>query len=240
MTKPEDDLDALRKATDRLIDAVAGLSEPAGPGRSGDTVTEPSLLPGWTRGHVLTHLSRNADALVNVVRGAPMYASAGIRDADINEGASRGVAEQAEDLRTSAARLDAEFAALDETRWSSTVELRNGVTDLASRLPFRRLVEVELHHVDLGIGYTLDELPGVFTDKAIDYLTKRFAGHPDVPALRLRAEDGRGWDTGGQAAPGHDPQVVVGTPNALVGWLAGRSAGSGLTANSALPTLPTL
>ena len=36
---------------------------------------EPSLLPGWTRGHVLTHLARNADSQRHVleaaVRGAP-------------------------------------------------------------------------------------------------------------------------------------------------------------------------
>ncbi|WP_048821321.1 maleylpyruvate isomerase N-terminal domain-containing protein, partial [Streptomyces ipomoeae] len=28
-----------------------------------DAVAEPSALPGWTRGHLLTHLARNADAL---------------------------------------------------------------------------------------------------------------------------------------------------------------------------------
>ena len=241
MTKPAHDIDALRDATDRLVDAtakLAGLTER----EAGDAsaVTQPSLLPDWTRGHVLTHLSRNADALVNVVRGLPMYASAEIRDADINEGGGRGLVEQVEDLRTSSARLDAELAALTDAQWDSTVELRNGITDSASRLPFRRLVEVELHHVDLGIGYTLDELPGAFTDKAIDYLTKRFAARTDVPALELRAEDGRSWTTGGQVTPAGGPQVVVGTPNALVGWLAGRSTGSGLTANSALPVLPTL
>ncbi|MEV0474381.1 maleylpyruvate isomerase N-terminal domain-containing protein, partial [Streptomyces prunicolor] len=29
------------------------------------SVAEPSRLPGWSRGHVLAHLARNADALVN-------------------------------------------------------------------------------------------------------------------------------------------------------------------------------
>jgi DNA-binding CsgD family transcriptional regulator len=31
---------------------------------------EPSLLPGWTRGHVLTHVARNADALTNLLSWA--------------------------------------------------------------------------------------------------------------------------------------------------------------------------
>ena len=44
------------------------------------------------------------------------------------------------------------------------MELRNGVTDSASRVPFRRWTEVELHHVDLGIGYELEDLPAEFVE----------------------------------------------------------------------------
>ena len=46
----------------------------------------PSLLPGWTRGHVVTHLARNADALRNLLTWArtgiptPMYPSRQARD----------------------------------------------------------------------------------------------------------------------------------------------------------------
>ncbi|WP_425586056.1 maleylpyruvate isomerase N-terminal domain-containing protein [Streptomyces thioluteus] len=96
------DLALLREATDRLTRAVEALAEPA--------VGEPSRLPGWTRGHVLAHLARNADALVNVLSGRPMYASAEARDADIAEGAPRPLAVQLDDLRTSG-RLFFETAA---------------------------------------------------------------------------------------------------------------------------------
>lgn len=232
MTTPAHDTEVLQAATDRLLAAVAELGDSA--------VTEPSLLPGWTRGHVLAHLSRNADALVNVLEGRPMYTSAEVRDADIDAGAHRPIAEQYEDMRGTAERLAKVMAALTEDQWGATVELRNGITDTADNIPFRRLVEVELHHLDLGIGYTLDELPGAFTDRAIDYLAKRFTGHADVPALELRAEDGRTWATGTPPAAGADAQIVVGSPGALVGWLAGRSTGSGLTASASLPTLPAL
>ena len=30
----------------------------------------PSLLPGWTRAHVLSHVARNADAMINLLRWA--------------------------------------------------------------------------------------------------------------------------------------------------------------------------
>lgn len=232
MTKPAHDLELLRDATDRLLAAVGELEDAA--------VTEPSLLPGWTRGHVLTHLARNADALVNVLRKRPMYVNAESRDADIAAGAGRPLTEQIEDLRSTSERLDSVLEGLTDEQWKATVELRNGVTDTADRVPLRRLLEVELHHVDLGIGYTLDELPGAFTDQAVSYLAKRFHGNDQLPALELRAEDGRSWPTGAKPTGDHTSQVVVGTPGVLVGWLAGRSKGGGLTSSGPLPTLPPL
>ncbi|WP_165985589.1 maleylpyruvate isomerase family mycothiol-dependent enzyme [Streptomyces sp. YIM 98790] len=233
MTRPVTDLAGVAAATARLLSDAAALP----PGAVG----EPSLLPGWTRGHVLAHLSRNADALVNVLSGRPMYPSARAREADIEAGAPRPPDVHLADLRQSAARLAAAWDRLTDEEWAATVELRGGVTDRASSVPFRRWVEVELHHIDLGIGRTVGDLPGAFTDRAVDYLTRRFAGHPQVPALELRAEDGRRWRTGG---PGGEPLVVAGTPAALTGWLAGRTTGTGLTAGSAsgaaLPVLPPL
>ena len=74
-------------ATGRLLATTAALADPE--------VREPSLLPGWTRGHVLSHIARNADGLINLLRWAhtgtqiPMYASQQARDADIEAGAGR-------------------------------------------------------------------------------------------------------------------------------------------------------
>ena len=71
----------------------------------------PSRLPGWTRGHVLTHLARNADALVNLLTWArtgtptPMYPSVESRNAGIEAGAARPAAEQRADLEATARRL---------------------------------------------------------------------------------------------------------------------------------------
>ncbi|MYX42493.1 maleylpyruvate isomerase family mycothiol-dependent enzyme, partial [Streptomyces sp. SID89] len=120
-----------------------------------------------------------------------------------------------------------------------TVELRNGVTDSASRVPFRRWVEVELHHVDLGIGYELEDLPEEFKEREIDFLAERFGGHKDVPSTELRTEDGRIRTTGGGAEGG--PVAVEGAAADLLGWLAGRRDGSGLVVKGGpLPSLPPL
>ncbi|NBM20551.1 maleylpyruvate isomerase family mycothiol-dependent enzyme [Streptomyces sp. GC420] len=222
------DLDSVREATERLLTAAA---------ETAPSVAESSLLPGWTRGHVLAHIARNADALVNVFAGRPMYPTAESRDADIERDASRPLAEQLEDVRESAERFQRAAAGIDD--WSRTVELRNGVTDAAARIPFRRLVEVELHHVDLGIGYTLEDLPEDFTLREIDFLAERFAGHKDVPSTALDAGNGRVWTTGGGAEGG--PVAVRGTAADLLGWLAGRRDGSALRVQGGpLPALPPL
>ncbi|GGR71234.1 maleylpyruvate isomerase [Streptomyces humidus] len=222
------DLESVREATERLLSAVAALDDAS--------VTEPSRLPGWSRGHVLAHIARNADALVNVLEGRPMYADAHVRDADIERDAPRPLDVQLADVRESAARFRAAGAAPAD--WSRTVELRNGVVDAAARVPFRRWVEVELHHVDLGIGQELEDLPEEFTAREIAFLAERFTGHPEVPPTRL-TDGTRAWHTGLEAEA---PEVTVtGAPAELLGWLSGRRDGSGLTVDGGpLPALPPL
>lgn len=207
MDHHERDLLSVREATERLLAAVGTLDNAA--------VTHPSRLPGWTRGHVLSHLARNADALVNVLAGRPMYESAEARDADIERGAPRELRAQLDDVRESAERFQAVGA--KDADWSRTVELRNGVKDTASRIPFRRWAEVELHHVDLGIGYELEDLSEEFTRRETDFLTHRFRDH--LP----------------------DPSAIHGAPADLLGWLSGRRDGVGLTVDrGSLPALPPL
>jgi len=222
------DLESVRGATERLLTAAAVLDNAS--------VAEPSRLPGWSRGHVLAHLSRNADALVNVLEGRLMYPSAAARDAGIERDAPRPLDVQLADLRESAARFQKTGAVPAD--WSRTVELRNGVTDSASRVPFRRWGEVELHHVDLGIGYELEDLPAEFVEREIVFLTERFAGHPEVPATTV-SDGTHAWSTGRAADA---PEVTVtGTAPDLLGWLAGRRDGSALTVpGGILPSLPPL
>ncbi|MBT2450100.1 maleylpyruvate isomerase family mycothiol-dependent enzyme [Streptomyces sp. ISL-43] len=225
------DLRSVREATDRLLTAAAKLDDAA--------LAEESHLPGWTRGHILAHLAHNADALVNVFEGLPMYESAESREADIERDFGRPLLEQLEDVRNSATRWEA--VAERPQDWTRVVELRNGVTDVAARVPFRRLIEVELHHVDLNIGYKLSDLPEEFTDREIDFLADRWSGRPDVPPVTLRAAmPGQVWHTGGTEGT---PVVLEGPKDELLGWLAGRGlrgAHLAVLAGDGLPELPPL
>lgn len=227
------DVRLVRDSTHRLFAAAAELDD--------HEAHEQSRLPGWTRGHVLAHLARNSDALINVLAGRPMYGSDEARDGAIERGARRPVAEHLADLRETAARLDGAFAAQRDADWDRTVELRDGAADTVSSLPFRRLVETELHHVDLSVGYGIDDLPGAFVERQLTYVARRFAGHADLSEpIELRTEDGVPHRTGALHDGRDEPVVVTGSAAALVGWLTGRTAGSGLSASASLPVLPPL
>lgn len=224
-------------ATDRLLATAGGLSD--------TECRAPSLLPDWSRGHLLTHLARNADALGGLLaaarsgQDAQMYASAESRDADIEAGANRPAAELIADVRESAGRLRAAGRSLEGTPgWDTVQEWRRGRRRPASDVPQARLTEVELHHVDLGAGHTLADTPPEVGDALIAESLARLATVADTPAfwVRVDGEEVRGGADGGQDAPG--ALTVVGTRLELVGWLSGRTDGSGLRCDGALPRLP--
>lgn len=232
VTTPHTDLSFVRHATDNLLAAAADLDE--------SSVAAPSLLPGWTRGHVLAHLARNADGMVEVLAGRPMYPSNEARNAAIERDAPRPLAVHLADLRESAARLDAAFTALPAAGWDRTLTLRFGEVT-ARHLPYHRWNEIELHRIDLGTGYGIDDLPAAFLERSLTALAERFAGHPAITAaIELRTEDGTVRHIGAAPADAAEKTVVVGPAAALVGWLTGRSTGSGLSASSPLPALPPL
>ena len=125
-----------------------------------DDARRPSLLPGWTVGHVLTHLARNADSHVRLLEGAArgevadQYAGGDAqRAADIEAGAGRPAAELVADVLEAAARLERTWENTPEEVWRiGEGRVSSGVWAVAE-LPFRRWREVEVHHVDLDLGY---------------------------------------------------------------------------------------
>lgn len=220
-------LDEMAAATDRLLRTVDDLGddEPAE-----DALRAPSLLPGWTRGHVLSHLARNADGLTNLVEAArtgqdrPMYVGGKQgRDAEIEAGADRRVGDVRLDLAESAERLLEAFADFPEAGYDRVVTLTSGATAYGWEIPLLRVREVEIHHVDLDLGYTPADWTPEFAGRTLDQLAPLFRDARDCPVGVLAATDGDGrWEVAGQGA------VLSGPRTALVGWLTGRTAGEGL------------
>src|SRR6266508_3757588 len=107
-------------------------------------VGEPSPLPRGSRGHVLTHVARNADGCTNLLTWArtgvetPQYASAESREADIAAGAGRPLADQLTDLKASAARFAEAAAEMPPEAWLATVRWLSGRTELATGVVWTR------------------------------------------------------------------------------------------------------
>lgn len=118
-----------------------------------------SLLPGWSIGHVLTHLARNATSHERMLDGLPQYeGGADGREADIAAGAGAGRSAEALvlDVRRTIWSLESRWAG--HTDWDEPVQRLGGAAP-ASELPFLRWRETAVHHVDLGIGFTFADLP---------------------------------------------------------------------------------
>jgi maleylpyruvate isomerase len=125
----------------------------------------PSRLPDWTVGHVLTHIARNADGVVSMLSGAPQYPGGREgRNADIEAGATRSWDELVDDVDATCATVDAAFA--DRADWTGTAETIAGERPM-SMVPFLRLREVEVHHVDLGLGYDFADMPARYLRKEL-------------------------------------------------------------------------
>jgi maleylpyruvate isomerase len=201
------------------------------------------LCEGWTRGHVLTHIARNADGIADTLAGAlrgeivDRYPDGwDARNAAIAAGADRPFAELAADVRDSGSRLGQAFAAIAAADgW----ELPTEHGDPAQEWAFRRWREVEVHRVDLAAGYTPDQWPArlvtALLPEAVGALGPRIEG-----AVRVTiTADGsvapelvdRSWAFGDG-----DAVEVRGPDWAVLTWLTGRPA-AGAHALSATPPL---
>jgi maleylpyruvate isomerase len=191
-------------------------------------VRMPSLLPEWTRGHVLTHIARNADGIARTLAGAlhgdvvARYPNGRTgRDADIAAGAMRAATELIADVRESADRLDRMFGAVaDADGWGRpTDEL------LAGDWPVRRWREVEIHRVDLAGAYTPDDWPASLISYLLPVLVDTVPSRADA-ALKITVipEGSTTTDLPGSVwTPGSGEQFDVSGPDwALLAWLAGR------------------
>lgn len=247
----ETSVPAPREQSAAAQDAVAGLAEVE---RATEALYEavdaldhvllrgPSLLPGWSRAHVVTHLARNADALVNLLTWAktgvehPMYLSWADRDADIAEGAARQPQLLRADLDAACQRFAAAARDLPPTAWEAEVVHPVTGVFLAHRVPWLRLREVWFHLVDLDAGVGFGDLPEHLLEWFVDDAVGQFADRADVPDVRVDVTlpDGRqrSWELTARSGS----IEVSGSAADVLAWLTGRHSGALL--DGAAPALP--
>jgi maleylpyruvate isomerase len=190
----------------------------------------PSALEGWTVGHVLNHLARNADSHVVVFGtaargevGAQYPGGSDERARLIEEGSNEPATALANNLREAHARLEAAWAATDEHIWQYGLGLWTAGAASLPEFVFRRWREVEIHSIDLG----LTDLGGPdwssITDDYLDLetaitLRNLRARLPDGIAVHIIPEDSPAYVIGS----GLKPLPVVGSERAILKWLTGR------------------
>jgi len=230
----EQELTEVRAATARLLATVDGLGDAH--------VGKASSLPGWTVGHVLTHVARNADGNRRIAGGAARgevleqypHGVEG-RAADIEAGAGRPAADLAVDVRTSAAALDATWMALPIGAWDQTVRPMSGEQPVRQTVVSRRR-EVEVHHIDLGLGYRPGDWPAAFVARELERAGSGLPGRlPPGTAVRLA---GRDLEWAIEVGDGPASVSVSGPGAWVLAWLLGRRVpASALWAPAGLPDL---
>ena len=225
-------------AIDRLLASVSALSD--------EQTREPSLLPGWSRGHLLTHVARSCDGLLNLLTWAetgvetPMYPSREAREADIEAGAHRSAGELAADIDGSAKSFAAKARALPDDAWLTEVRALRGPAHPAWFVLNRRLFEVEVHHADLGANYAPSNWPHWFVSAELYRVTSEYTQNPATPYAVLNdASSGRQYFLGSASADAQDV-AIVGAGYALLAWLIGRESDGDLSVDPAgpLPKIP--
>jgi maleylpyruvate isomerase len=216
---------------------AAGLGRLRGllPGLDDAALREPSALPGWSRGHVLTHVEGVALALARqaryALRGRTVEVYDGgraARDAAIAAGHGRPAAVLTAALRDALDEAEASWAAVGDGDWARPVAYREGTLRTAGLAWWR---ELEIHTVDARLGAAPGGWPPGLCAHLLDFLAGRV---PAGTALTLTAADtGGSWSYGG---PGGVPVAVRGRLTDLAAWLAGRGT-EGELAGGPLPEL---
>ena len=211
--------DHMTEAGQRLVRTVDGFGA--------DDWAAPSLLPGWSRAHVVAHLALNGEALRDVLQGVlerepvAMYASQERRDADIEELAGAEPADLRERLLAVLTTFQDAMVAMPEDAWSGRFERTPGGPELPlDALPLMRVREIEIHHADLGAGYTADQWPATFAETVVDGMVKRLDPEPAFRVTPLDSE--RSWEVG---EVGEQSAIVTGPVAQLAWWLTGREPG---------------
>ncbi|HZE30906.1 MAG TPA: maleylpyruvate isomerase family mycothiol-dependent enzyme [Actinoallomurus sp.] len=206
------------QANERLMETAKKLTD--------QDLRAPSRLPGWSRGHVLTHLVRNADSYWNLLEWArtgaenPQYPSDASRDAGIEASSGRPGDELRAELRIAVERLALQASTMPESAWQHMIRARAGWAHPAWFVLNRRWREIQAHHIDLDLGYA-------YTDWPLAYVRWELAETLDAIRLDggLAAGRVRATDLDVDVRLGDGPEVSA-PAHELLGWLTARGGPS--------------
>ncbi len=195
----------------RLLQALEGLTD--------EHCRQPSILTGWSRGHVLSHLANNAYSHLRMFeaasRGEETEQYEGgkpTRDAQIESWSSLSAHELVGHVRASIYALEGAWASATPTTWtgfgikSHAGGGRVAITDLI----LMRWCETEVHSSDLNLDYSFESWDSTFVRFELErqlmiWNSRKSMGLTVLPEVATKL-----------------------SPNQRLAWLLGRIAVDGL------------
>jgi maleylpyruvate isomerase len=213
---PDALLAELHKAADVVASQAGKLTE--------EDVTAPSLLPGWTRGHVLAHLAGISNAMARQLEFAGRGETVELYDGGfegrtkaIEMSAGHTLEQHRADVDSALERALRAFDSLDAGGWQAPISYRGGVVLDGGMALWRELV---IHASDLNTGRGPESWSRPFCEHLFDFLSarvpdgQRFVLQPlGLPPVTIGA--------------GNRSTVISGMLTDIAAWLAGREPSLG-------------
>ncbi|MFG1911902.1 maleylpyruvate isomerase family mycothiol-dependent enzyme [Kribbella sp. NPDC048928] len=215
-------LNDVRTMADRLLALTADLDDP--------TARGDSVLPGWSRGHVITHIANFSEAMTRQVdealQGRLIEVYDGgrpARNAAIDDGADRSADELRTHLNEAVTALLASWDKVSPTDWPLPILHRNSNLSAGLQASWR---ELTIHTSDLGLAFTPADWSEDFCLHLLDFLRART---PDNTHLILQSPTAT-WDNG----TGKEVRLT-GALTDLTAWYAGRPTAAPISGPELLP-----
>jgi maleylpyruvate isomerase len=186
-----------------------------------------SLLPGWTRRHVVAHVGYNARAIARLIDWAatgienPMYASTEARNHEIGFGATLSPIALRNLFDHSAIHLNVEWRDLPADAWHNKVRTAQGRVVPAEETVWMRTREVWVHAVDLDNGASFADIPVPVLARLLQDITGAWATRGTDQDLMVEVTGQPTAMLFGDAASA-SPVVVSGSLAAIAQWATGR------------------
>ena len=204
----------------------------------------PSLMPSWSRRHVIAHVGYNARALTHLTEWArtdvetPMYSSPEVRERQM----ARGVTLPARALRHlfehAAVHLNVEWRDLTDEQWDHPVTTAQGRSIQVRETAWMRAREVWVHAIDLDNDGSFLDFPREFVDRVTADVFGAWARRGESVDLTIALTDRPKQTDAGTTVLGAGGPTVTGAAADVARWLTGRGARRLQSSSGALPDIP--
>ncbi|MEU8225345.1 maleylpyruvate isomerase family mycothiol-dependent enzyme [Kribbella sp. NPDC048915] len=209
-------LNEVRATAERLLALTADLDDAAARGDS--------VLPEWSRGHVITHVAGFSEAMTRQVEEALQGRLVEVydggrpaRDDAIEAGADRSAVELRQHLGQAIGRLLAAWDKVGPDDWSRPILHRNSNLSAGLQATWR---ELTVHTTDVDLGDTPATWSDGFCRHLLDFLRPRTPEniHLVLESPTVTWTNGTGTEV-----------LLEGTLQSLTAWYAGRPTPSPVT-----------